>query len=319
MKILFIADHHIKLGQKNVPKDWARKRFFSLWEEIRNAAESNQVDCIMHGGDIFDRVPSPEEVGIMLDMLNTLKSFHNIVYPGNHEATTKYKSFWQEFKSLEDTYDLKIYEEFTELEPGVFILPYTELKKKEWHGSEGKLLFTHVRGAIEPHVKPEIDLDLFNKWDTVIAGDLHAHSNSQRNIVYPGSPVNTSFRRSEVLGENGYIVVNTDTTNYSFHSLQLPQLIRSTVNNPDDMVTTEFHHTIYELVGDVDDLSSVKNIEVLDKKITNRNAEAAMKTPDMSIEEELSWYLEEVENIVDQAKRQEIVDEYVNIERSSLV
>ena len=47
-------------------------------------------------------------------------------------------------------------------------------------------LFTHVRGEIPPHVKPEVDLDRFEDFPIVFAGDLHAHSNSQRNIVYPG-------------------------------------------------------------------------------------------------------------------------------------
>jgi len=49
-----------------------------------------------------------------------------------------------------------------------------------------------------PHVKPEVDLDRFEDFPVVFAGDLHAHSNTQRNIVYPGSPMTTSFHRKEV-------------------------------------------------------------------------------------------------------------------------
>ena len=70
-------------------------------------------------------------------------------------------------------------------------------------------LFTHVRGEIPPHVKPEVDLDLFNDFPVVFAGDLHAHSNTQRNIVYPGSPMTTSFHRKEV--ETGYLLINSNT------------------------------------------------------------------------------------------------------------
>ena len=58
-------------------------------------------------------------------------------------------------------------------------------------------MFTHVRGEIPPHVKPEVDLDMFEDFPVVFAGDLHAHSNTQRNIVYPGSPMTTSFHRSK--------------------------------------------------------------------------------------------------------------------------
>ena len=61
-----------------------------------------------------------------------------------------------------------------------------------------KPLFTHVRGEIPPHVKPEVDLDRFEDFPVVFAGDLHAHSNTQRNIVYPRSPMTTSFHRTEV-------------------------------------------------------------------------------------------------------------------------
>ena len=69
-----------------------------------------------------------------------------------------------------------------------------------------KPLFTHVRGEIPPHVKPEVELDRFEDFPVVFAGDLHAHSNTQKNIVYPGSPMTTSFHRKEV--KTGYILIN---------------------------------------------------------------------------------------------------------------
>ena len=62
----------------------------------------------------------------------------------------------------------------------------------------GNICFTHVRGEIPPHVKPEMDLELFAKYDLVLAGDLHSYENSQKNILYPGSPVTTSFHRHNV-------------------------------------------------------------------------------------------------------------------------
>ena len=33
------------------------------------------------------------------------------------------------------------------------------------------------------------------------------------------------------------------------------------------MILTDFHHTIYEIEGDVADLANVKNSELLDKKV----------------------------------------------------
>jgi len=315
MKILFIADHHIKLGQKNVPKQWARNRFNLLWEAVDKVCRETGTHTIMHGGDIFDRVPTPEEVGIMLDMFDRLKDYTHIVYAGNHEATSKHKSFWEEFSALEADGNITLIHEFTELEPGVHVLPYTDLKKKDWHGTEGRILFTHVRGEIPPHVKPEIDLDLFNTWDKVFAGDLHARSNSQRNIYYPGSPITTSFHRSESSNENGCYIVDTCTMVHEFIEFKLPQLIRRTVDNPDDMVQSDYHHTIYELLGDATELATVGANDLLDKKIISRDSEATLQLKDMTMEEELLIYLTEVEKL---NKPEEVVEEYVNIKNSVL-
>ena len=52
MKILFTADLHIKLGQKNVPIDWAKNRYNLLIEQLATIQDS--ADMIVLGGDIFD-------------------------------------------------------------------------------------------------------------------------------------------------------------------------------------------------------------------------------------------------------------------------
>jgi hypothetical protein len=58
------------------------------------------------------------------------------------------------------------------------------------------------------------------------------------------------------------------------------------------MEPTDYHHTIYELEGDIQDLANVKNSELLDKKVVRRSTEAALVIDkDMSIQEELVEYL----------------------------
>jgi DNA repair exonuclease SbcCD nuclease subunit len=158
-------------------------------------------------------------------------------------------------------------------------------------------LFTHVRGEIPPHVISEVDLDRFNRFDIVFAGDLHAHANTQRNIVYPGSPMTTSFHRSQV--KTGCLLIDNDWS-WEWRELILPQLIRKTVDNPDDMIQTTFDHTIYELEGDVQDLAKVKNSELLDKKVVKRQVEARLNlTADMTIGDELVLYLQDILNLDD--------------------
>ena len=103
----------------------------------------------------------------------------------------------------------------------------------------------------------------------------------------------TSFHRNEV--ETGYILINNTNWNWSWHSFELPQLIRKTVSNPAEMIPTEYHHTIYEVEGDVQELAAVKNSDLLDKKVVKKANEASLiLNPEMSLHEELEEYLKYV-------------------------
>jgi hypothetical protein len=150
-------------------------------------------------------------------------------------------------------------------------------------------LFTHVRGEIPPHVTPEVDLARFEKFPIVFAGDLHSHTNCQRNIVYPGSPLTTSFHRTPV--ETGVVVIQKDWDWY-WERLSLPQLIRKTVRSTTEMVPGVYDHVIYEVEGDLAELASVKNSELLDKKVVKRSADTTLILgKEMTVAEELSEYL----------------------------
>jgi hypothetical protein len=100
----------------------------------------------------------------------------------------------------------------------------------------------------------------------------------------------TSFHRKRV--QTGYLLINETDWNWLWEPFELPQLIRKTVTNPEDMVPTEYDHTIYEIEGDIQELASVENSELLDKKVVKRNTEATLVIDkDMTIEEELVEYL----------------------------
>ena len=188
------------------------------------------------------------------------------------------------------------------------ILPYADLHRKgSIESIDADILFTHVRGEIPPHVVPEVELDRFDKFKTVFAGDLHAHENTQRNIVYPGSPMTTSFHRNRV--KTGALLIEDDWS-WTWHELNLPQLIRKTVSDPNEMVPTDFDHTIYELEGDVQDLAKIKNSELLDKKVVKREVEATLNlTSEMSMSDELVVYLQDILNL-DKDKIKAIIGVY---------
>ncbi len=290
--ILFTADWHIKLGQKNVPVDWALNRYKLFFEQVHSICK----ECDMHiiGGDLFDRLPSMEELELYFSFIREVKK-PTLIYDGNHEATRKNRTFFSQLKRasrdinpLVNVVDISYIDE----DLGFGVLPYAELHKKKSieHFNTRQPLFTHVRGEIPPHVKPEVDLNRFNDFPVVFAGDLHAHSNTQRNIVYPGSPMTTSFHRTQV--KTGYLLINEQDWSWLWEPFELPQLIRKTVRDAKDMIPTDYHHTIYEIEGDIQELASVENSELLDKKVVKRNTEATLVIDkDMTIEEELVEYL----------------------------
>ena len=290
--ILFTADWHIKLGQKNVPVEWAIKRYNEFFDQVHKQAST----CDMHiiGGDLFDRIPTMEELALYFSFVRNVKK-PTLIFDGNHEATRKNRTFFSQLKQptrdinpLVNVVDISYVDE----DLGFGVLPYADLHRNGSieHFDISQPLFTHVRGEIPPHVKPEVNLERFDDFPVIFAGDLHAHSNTQRNIVYPGSPMTTSFHRKEV--ETGYLLINPKDWSWNWWPFTLPQLIRKTVTKAEDMVPTTYHHTIYEIEGDIQELAAVENSELLDKKVIKRSTEASLVLEkEMTLEDELVEYL----------------------------
>ncbi len=302
MKILVSGDWHLKLTQKGVPKEWSISRYKNLFEQLHSLEASAAMHVI--AGDIMDKIPSMEELSLYFEFIKgcTIKT---LIFSGNHEMTTKTVSFLSHLKEVTESLNLlvTIIDDYTtychpddELTPIFDVIPYNKLKDFEKNGNDklnATLLFTHVRGEIPPFVKPEVDLSIFGRWQTVLAGDLHSYENSQRNILYPGSPLTTSFHRNHV--DTGVILFDTDTHTHEFIKLKLPQLIRKTIKAGDPMVATDFDHTLYEIEGTMSELGAVEDNELIDKKIAKRDSDTALiLDPSMSLQEEVKEYLEYV-------------------------
>ena len=67
--ILFTADWHIKLGQKNVPMAWACTRYKLFFEQIHELEKDEDISMHIIGGDLFDRVPSMDEITLYFDFI----------------------------------------------------------------------------------------------------------------------------------------------------------------------------------------------------------------------------------------------------------
>lgn len=290
MRILFTADIHIKLGQKNVPVEWARSRYRELFSQLKTL--QTQCDLFVVGGDIFDRLATMEELELYFEFLSTI-DVETIIYAGNHEAAKKNTTWLSNLKNVSNLVNprVRIIDDFYTYK-GVDFVPYNKLKELEntIYTFNENVLCTHVRGEILPHVKPEVNLNLFNRWRTVLAGDLHSYENSQRNILYPGSPLTTSFHRN--LASSGVIFLDTNTHHHDWVELNLPQLIRKKIQAGEPMVATDYHHTIYEVEGDMAQLGETASSELLDKKIVRRSTDTELiLDPTMTFRQEVQEYL----------------------------
>jgi len=292
MKILFTCDIHIKLGQKNVPVPWAKNRYKKLIDQLH--AWQEDADMFIIGGDIFDKLPNMEELEVYYDLVASCR-IPTLIYPGNHESIKKDTTFFTYLKNVTTRLNklvTVIDDYYTHPDNTFDIIPYNKLKEYNpaYIDFHADLLFTHVRGEIPPHVKPEVNLAIFDRWKTVLAGDLHSYENSQRNILYPGSPLTTSFHRTVV--DTGVILFDTDTHTHEWIKLNLPQLIRKTIQAGDPMEATDYHHTIFEIEGDMAELANMADNELIDKKVVKRDSDTALiLDPKLTLAEEVKEYL----------------------------
>jgi DNA repair exonuclease SbcCD nuclease subunit len=313
MQVLFTADIHIKLGQKNVPVEWAKNRYKLLWQQL--ALVQNKADLFIIGGDIFDKLPSMDELEIYFDMISNC-NIPTLIYSGNHEAVKKSTTFLTNLARATNLMNRKViilddyYSDY-----GIEFVPYNKLKDFEQNNpwpEGGNILCTHVRGAIPPHVSPEVNLNIFKDWQIVLAGDLHSYENCQLNILYPGSPVTTSFHRQNV--DTGVILLDTETLKHQWIKLNLPQLIRKTVSASDPKPPTDYDHTIYQVEGDMQELGQLEDNELIDRKVIKRTSDVElMLDNEMTLVEEVREYLQYILNL-----NQETIDKCIQEVQNNL-
>lgn len=289
MKLLFTADWHIKLTSKQIPYEFQWNRFILLFDLILEQLKYH--DALVIGGDLFDTEPNSDEIALFLNFYSKKALLHSskpvYIFAGNHDLYSKKKvSFLK--KLLKPLVEVTYIDEFTSTKY-FDILPYQHLTNIANFTPKNKLLLTHVRGDILPHVKAEIDLDLFNHWDLVAAGDLHDISNSQRNIVYPGSPLTTHYNKSIV--KKGFLSINCSDLTYKFVELEIPQLIRLELESEADVFEEAFHHYEFIIKGTQSELSKVTSSKVKKKLTTQEKTTSTLNLSNTSsIYEELEAY-----------------------------
>ena len=316
IKILHSADWHINLHKKKVPYEWQANRFRLFFEEIHKL----EKDCDVHilAGDVFDRKPEADEVCLFLRFANSV-TIPTYIIPGNHEATRKGKTFLEHF-----------HEQHAITNPNVVLI--TENKREEVRGQgfcffpygemqtdnlptyvAGDVLVAHISGEVPPHLTPEYNFEKLRPWQLILLGDIHFnHRYLDYPAYYSGSPMNVTFDRDATKKYGVNVIDFIDHQNHSvdFKVLDLPKLVRKTVEVDDKLVEDTYHHTIYEVTGNLDELSKIKDSKLLDKKIAHKpNEDSKLDLKDKTIVEELSLYLEHIK--VGNSKK--VIDEFLEL------
>ena len=298
MKILSVADIHITLHKEKIPYEWQINRFKELFEKLLELEKECDVTVI--AGDIFDKKPELDEIALFLTYANRVTK-PTLAIPGNHEASAKGETFLEHF-TKEHTINNSNFRLYTKNArevingQGFQLFPYGEMQIGNVPKYvENDILITHIRGEVPPHITAEFDFDKLKDWKLVLLGDLHfRHKYKDYPIYYPGSPLNTKFDRDDTRDYGVDIIYLLDINNYSvvFQNLDLPKLVRKTVNAGDALVEHKKHHVIYEVKGSIDVLSKISNHKLLDKKIADTpNSSSKLELKELSIKEEIISYL----------------------------
>lgn len=298
--LLFVADEHVLLRRKGVPTEFEKSRYSKLFDYLLNLSVSKNCAAVIHGGDLFDRAPTIQETALVVRYLNAVVK-PTYVIPGNHEQIKKDTTFLSELSNMISNPLVTIISDYATYNidgTNIDFIPFNRLKHFEKEGNtelNSELLITHVRGCIPPHITPEVNLSVFDKWKLVLAGDLHSHSNSQRNIVYSGSPLTTSFYRNKP--KKGILKVDLTTLSVDFIDLNLPALIKLTVESKDEVVeNTSQDFIAYDIVPKVEAIIEAKEDTVFHKESSREDAILAVLD-------------------AEESKKQEVINLYVNIIR----
>jgi DNA repair exonuclease SbcCD nuclease subunit len=298
MKILSVADIHITLHKKKIPYEWQYNRFKLLFDRLLEL--ESETDITVISGDIFDKKPEPDEICLFLDYANSIKN-PTIAIPGNHEATSKGKTFLEHFHKEHaiNNDNFYLFTENSRIElmgQGFQLFPYGSVQTNNIpEYIDGDILVTHIRGEVPPHITAEFDFNKLKDWKLILLGDLHfRHKYQEYPAYYPGSPLNTTFDRDEKR-DYGVDIIDFNSINdyqVNFKNLNLPKLVRKTASVEQELVEDNYNHVIYEIKGSIDELSKVKNHKLLDKKIAEKPTETSkLELSDLSIVEELEKYL----------------------------
>ena len=225
-KTLVCGDFHLsdrKYKNKDL-EDFEEEVQKEAWNKILSIIDEYKVDKLVLNGDTFDAPPVGTSLELFHNFMLSLKEkdLEIIMISGNHCLIEGLR----EKKYYPNLMKVKWWDNY-----GVKVFDYTEVNKTLYcsHGNIGKLeklnksydlVFSHFRSGITGIASDEIDVSLLNhKVGLAVLGDIHTRL-SYDNIVYTGSPIDTSFSSSNELPDHqpSVLILNEETLEWKWES-----------------------------------------------------------------------------------------------------
>ena len=221
---LCLGDYHLsdrKYKNKEL-EDFEEEVQKEAWNKILGIIDEYKVNKLILNGDIFDAPPVGTSLELFHNFMLSLKEkdLEIIMISGNHCLIEglREKKYYPNLmkKKWWDNYGVKVFD-YTEVEKTLYC-SHGNIGKLEKLNKSYDLVFSHFRSGISAIASDEIDVSLLNhKVGLVVLGDIHTRL-SYDNIVYTGSPIDTSFSSSNELPEHqpSVLLLNESTLEWKW-------------------------------------------------------------------------------------------------------
>lgn len=222
MKIVLVADIHIRIDDQPIFATWEYQRLMLLKDEIVKQG-ANEVWIL---GDLFDRnKPTVADIKAAFRFTEGLTVRY---IEGNHERIDKHTYL---LAQLEDVLQMIRLPNFQEIE-GVSITAFghDELDKI-LQASDSDILLSHFRWSHsvfgQGEFKPMEEKRIASKYSSVILGDIHYPYQPLSNVQYISSPYGITYSAS---GDYGIALLELSKGNHNLTliPLNLPNKITVT-------------------------------------------------------------------------------------------
>ena len=223
---LCLGDYHLsdrKYKNKEL-EDFEEEVQKEAWNKILGIIDEYKVNKLILNGDIFDAPPVGTSLELFHNFMLSLKEkdLEIIMISGNHCLIEglREKKYYPNLmkKKWWDNYGVKVFD-YIEVEKTLYC-SHGNIGKLEKLNKSYDLVFSHFRSGITGIASDEIDVSLLNhKADLVILGDIHWKL-TYDNIVYTGSPIDTSFASSNELPDHqpSVLLLNEATLEWEWKS-----------------------------------------------------------------------------------------------------